>query len=63
MNFHEVVSLLTLSFGFLSLVLGVFLSEIISANGLNSNTIFFSGLGLFVILSLLSMVFYGIGSR
>ncbi len=63
MNFHEVVSLLTLSFGFLSLVLGVFLSEIISANGLNSNTIFFSGFGLFVILSLLSMVFYGIGSR
>ncbi len=63
MNFHEVVSLLTLSFGFLSLVLGVFLSEIISANGLNSNTIFFSVFGLFVILSLLSMVFYGIGSR
>lgn len=62
MNFHEVVSLLTLSFGLLSLVLGVFLSETI-ANGFNSNTIFFSGFGLFVILSLLSMVFYGIGSR
>ena len=62
MNFHEVVSLLTLSFGLLSLVLGVFLSETI-VNGFNNNAIFFSGFGLFVILSLSSMVFYGIGSR
>ncbi len=60
MNYYEAVSLIFLSFALLSLVFGLFASEIFTLSG---NQIFYTATGLFLIMMILSLAYYGFGTR